>query len=115
MMTEEELDLERRVANKWRNLRTSAAERGLEFGLTLAQLRSLMKRKRCYYTGKKFTEEDGLSLDRVDSSRGYVPNNLVACLTSVNHIKSNLSPQLLVQLGQGIERHQLKNRKVNNV
>lgn len=53
-----------------------------------------MSYKTCFYTGKPFGEEGTLfarSFDRVDSSKGYVEGNVVACTVDINQKKSNLS------------------------
>ena len=50
---------------------------------------------RCFYTGIPFVIEPtkrGMrrpSLDRRDSSKGYVPGNAVLCLTAINYLKND--------------------------
>ena len=47
---------------------------------------------RCYYTNIEFNTTDLLpSIDRIDSNKGYIPNNIVICLQKVNVMKSDLS------------------------
>lgn len=83
-----DLVLARFYLNKHRN----AKERGIEFTLTLADMRKLLKKKTCHYTGEKLNflhgDRNKLSLDRVDSSKGYTKENTVACATWVNHWKN---------------------------
>lgn len=83
-----DLVLARFYLNKHRN----AKERGIEFTLTLADMRKLLKKKTCHYTGEKLNflhgDRNKLSLDRVDSSKGYTKENTVACTTWVNHWKN---------------------------
>lgn len=49
----------------------------------------------CYYTGVEFTlksnQRNTVSLDRVDSNKGYHLDNVVFCATAVNRMKSDLS------------------------
>ena len=84
-------DLE--VAKKMLKIFQSANDRGLEYDLSFKTVKRLMNYKKCYYTGKEF-REDGLyarSFDRVDSNKGYVEGNVVACTVDINQKKSNLS------------------------
>lgn len=81
------------VAKKMIQLKQSADSRSLEFDLKFATVKRLLNAKTCYYTGAKFTEEGPLarSIDRVDSARGYVNDNVVACSIEINGKKNNLS------------------------
>ena len=47
---------------------------------------------RCYYTNMEFNTTDLLpSIDRIDSNKGYIPNNIVICLQKINIMKNDLS------------------------
>ncbi len=84
-------DLE--VAKKMLKIHQSAQDRKLEFDLSFESVKKLLAYQTCYYTGKKF-EEDGLfarSFDRIDSAKGYIEGNVVACTVDINGKKSNLS------------------------
>jgi hypothetical protein len=84
-------DLE--VARKMIKIHQSAQDRKLEFDLSFESVKKLLQYQTCYYTGKKF-EDEGLmsrSFDRIDSSKGYVEGNVVACTVDINGKKSNLS------------------------
>jgi len=85
-------DLE--VAKKMIKISQSAYDRKLEFNLSFETVKRLLRYRRCYYTGKLFGkdgEDTGRSFDRVDSSKGYVEGNVVACTIDINQKKSNLS------------------------
>jgi hypothetical protein len=49
--------------------------------------------KTCYYTGVTFTEDgpNARSFDRIDSDKGYIEGNVVACTVDINGKKSNLT------------------------
>jgi ribosome-interacting GTPase 1 len=81
------------IAKKLVQLQQSAASRNLEFNLTFKTVKRLMTVKRCYYTEVPFEDEGSLarSIDRVDTNRGYVEGNVVACTIDINGKKSNLS------------------------
>jgi hypothetical protein len=84
-------DLE--VAKKMIKIYQSAVDRKLRFDLSFESVKKLLSYPTCYYTNKKF-EDDGpfqRSFDRVDSSKGYVEGNVVACTVDINGKKSNLS------------------------
>jgi hypothetical protein len=81
------------VAKKLINIYQSAQDRKLQFNLSFEYVRKMLEYKTCYYTNKHFTEDgpNARSFDRVDSDKGYVEGNVVACTIDINGKKSNLS------------------------
>jgi len=84
-------DLE--VAKKMLKIYQSAADRKLEFNLSFESVKKLLSYQTCYYTNRKFEDEGNYSrsFDRVDSAKGYIEANVVACTVDINGKKSNLS------------------------
>jgi hypothetical protein len=84
-------DLE--VAKKMLKIYQSAADRKLEFNLSFESVKKLLSYQTCYYTNRKFEDEGNYSrsFDRVDSAKGYIEGNVVACTVDINGKKSNLS------------------------
>jgi hypothetical protein len=84
-------DLE--VAKKLININQSAIDRGIEFNLSFEYVKKMLEYKTCYYTNVTFTEDGGTarSFDRIDSDKGYVEGNVVACTIDINGKKSNLT------------------------
>lgn len=84
-------DLE--VARKMLKIYQSAQDRKLEFNLSFESVKKLLSYQTCYYTNKVFEEEGAFSrsFDRIDSAKGYIENNVVACTVDINGKKSNLS------------------------
>lgn len=93
-----------RVARKYTHLQASAHSRGKEFGLNLSDVRRLLRKKTCSYTGVQLTEPEpqvsgetntpvatDRTIDRIDPSVGYHPHNVV----SVCHLANSLKEQLL--------------------
>jgi predicted transglutaminase-like protease len=88
---EDASDLE--VAKKMLKIYQSAQDRKLKFDLSFESVKKLLSHQTCFYTNRKF-EDDGAfsrSFDRVDSAKGYVEGNVVACTIDINGKKSNLS------------------------
>jgi hypothetical protein len=75
-----------------------ARENELEWGLSYDQFKSLTSSP-CFYTGAAPSQEHKISvhtyiyngIDRLDSSRGYTPENCVPCHKDVNFMKRELS------------------------
>lgn len=71
-----------------------AKRRNIEFSLTFSDLKRILSRKTCYYTGIKFENihesRTKLSLDRIDSDKGYTKENTVSCCYFINQLKNEL-------------------------
>lgn len=81
------------VAKKLINIYQSAQDRKIDFNLSFEYVKNLLEYKNCYYTGLPFTEEGihARSFDRIDSNKGYIEGNVVACTIDINGKKANLS------------------------
>jgi hypothetical protein len=94
------------VAKKMINLQQSAISRSIEFDLSFETVKSLLLRTHCFYTGIKF-EDDGklsFSVDRIDSKKGYIEGNVVACSVDINSKKSNLTIDEINLIYQKIQK-----------
>jgi hypothetical protein len=81
------------VAKKFIQVADSAKRRGIDFQLTLSDVRTLIKKKKCYYSGLPFDHKDkekGLTFDRINSKLGYIKGNVVACRHDINQLKNLL-------------------------
>lgn len=92
----EDVKYARQYAGKCRK----SKERGINFELTFAQYKRLMKTKTCFFTGRKLQRAvedqlhpDDLTLDRIDASVGYTFHNTVACCRAANMLKNHLFEQ----------------------
>jgi hypothetical protein len=83
------------IVRKYSQIKGNAAERKLEFKLSLKKIRQLLERRTCYYTGVPFDVNDNSpqsrTFDRVDPNVGYIDSNVVACTKAINQLKANLS------------------------
>jgi hypothetical protein len=97
------------VAKKLIQLKQSADSRGIEFDLSFIAVKKLMNAKVCFYTRRRFGEDlDARSIDRVDSSIGYVDGNVVACTVDINRKKANLTHDEILLLSDRIQHHRSK-------
>jgi hypothetical protein len=98
------------VAKKLLNIYQSAMDRKLEFNLSFESVKTLLKFQTCYYTGRKFDNDGpyGRSIDRIDSSKGYIDGNVVSCTVDINGKKSNLSDDEIELLYNKIVLHKKK-------
>lgn len=82
------------IADKYAQLIRSAHARTLPFNLTVADVRRLLSRKTCVYSGKLFdstpNQKHSRTIDRIDCSKGYVKGNVVACTFEMNLFKEKL-------------------------
>lgn len=99
------------VAKKLLNIYQSAMDRKLEFNLSFESVKTLLKFQTCYYTGRRFDNEGpySRSIDRIDSSKGYIEGNVVSCTVDINGKKSNLSDDEIELLYNKIVLHKKKN------
>lgn len=89
------LEFENFVADFYKNKSQSAIERGLTWGLSIVSLRNLLRATTCPYTGVALTipkqsqpKHSDLTIDRIDSTKGYIPGNVMAISRAANNFKS---------------------------
>lgn len=96
------------VAKKLLAIKSSADSRGIEFGLSLKVVRKLLNVKKCFFSGvvmnRIASDENQLTFDRLDNSRGYVDDNVVACSLKMNRLKGDLSFGDITQLYLAIQK-----------
>lgn len=67
---------------------------------------------KCYYSGRTLAIEmrtkslDSLSIDRVDSSKGYTPDNIVLCCSIINIMKLDTSKEEFIKLCEEVTINQ---------
>ena len=92
----------------------NAKKRNLEHSIDLEYIKELFKIQEglCYYTGKemfidtreKENNEDSVSLDRFDSSKGYIKGNIVLCRWVVNRMKNDINFKDFLQIVSEINK-----------
>jgi len=78
-----------------KEVKKRSAKKGIPTDLTVEYIEELLERQggRCFYTGVEFGEtltETAMSIDRIDSQKGYTRDNIVLCCIWVNLMKTNL-------------------------
>jgi hypothetical protein len=102
----------------FRTLLRSANKRNKYIDLTLEEMKEVWnsQEKICPYTGlilnlytgntrKLVTAIDAASLDRIDSSKGYVKSNIQFVSMMANHAKNNQSHQTMVEFCKRVAEH----------
>lgn len=103
-------DLE--VAKKLISIKSSADGRALEFDLSLKKVRQLLSTKKCYISGAKLNRVQGdnnqLTFDRLDNTKGYTDDNVVACSLKMNRLKDSLTIEDITMLYMAIVKKSKK-------
>lgn len=100
---------------RWLSAKSRADKTGMVFDITVQQLKDLWEQQggKCFYSGiDMLTEvESGsgpgtysLSIDRKDSTVGYVLDNVVLCCSIVNIMKNNLNHDEFLHIVCEIEK-----------
>lgn len=108
------------LAWKYTEKLRNARARGLDFTLTLNDMRKLLKAKRCAYTGALFVRDAehrhpySRTIERVDSRKGYTRDNCLAVCYAANMLKNavledpdsetRLTPKELARMGRVLRR-----------
>jgi hypothetical protein len=85
----------------------SAAKRNIPWELTEEQFQSFYHTN-CHYCN---TAIDGVGLDRIDSTKGYVITNIVPCCTQCNTMKLDYSKEQFLTKIKEIWEHTMKSKE----
>lgn len=101
----------------WNDLKRRAKDRNLDFIVTIEEAwdKFIRQGRRCALTGWElcfsptsrypYTNQQTASLDRIDSSMGYIITNIQWLHKDVNLMKSTLSQERLIEICQAIYHH----------
>lgn len=96
------------LSGKTYQWKMGAKRRGIAWTLTPEFISSLPLV--CHYTGLPLVLEVGhintLSLDRVDSSKPYEPNNVVPCCSMINDMKYDYTTEEFIEMCRRVVSHQ---------
>ena len=99
----------------WANLKHGAKARNLVFNITIDYAWQLFldQNRKCalsgldlvfYQPGNKFTDTTA-SLDRIDSSKGYIIGNIQWVYKKINYLKMNMPQEEFIQLCKLVANH----------
>jgi hypothetical protein len=102
--------------NLWRSYQNSAKDRKLEFNISIEYAWELFlkQERRCAYTGwglyfnKTFKNQKDrtASLDRIDSTKGYIEGNVHWVHRIINKLKKNLPHEDFIKICIAVAKHQ---------
>lgn len=100
------------IAQKLLAIKSSADSRGIEFNLSLKKVKKLLSTKKCYISGvelNKIQKDDNqLTFDRLDNSKGYIDDNVVACSLRMNRLKGELTIEDITMLYNSVVKKSKK-------
>ena len=85
------------LSNRYSGAKTRAIRYNMEFDLTVDTLKEIYEKQNgvCFYTKEKLEfcshNKNTLSIDRINSDKGYTLDNIVLCGALVNNMKNSLS------------------------
>ncbi len=91
---------ERVLRDRWSMYKCNAKAKGVEMRLSFQEFESLFSSP-CDYCGG-----DGGGIDRIDSSRGYVLDNVAPCCSKCNYAKRDMSRADFLSWVQSVHDHQ---------
>lgn len=98
----------------WKSMSENAARRGLLFEIEIQYINCLYlaQDKKCSLSGLDLTFRDGsASLDRIDSSKGYIEGNVQWVHKDVNRMKQSFSQQRFIFICERITDAASRSRK----
>jgi hypothetical protein len=102
------------VRYKFSSHKSTAKKRNLEFTLDKEfTVNAILKQVYCALCGRRFVHKSGdhesPSIDRIDSDRGYTPDNVQYVSSRVNIMKGNLTTEDFIALNKDIYNTELLN------
>lgn len=94
--------------------RTRARHKGLEFNIDDRDIENLISQQnnRCFYSGIEFVNDNSriysMSIDRIDSSKGYTLDNIRLVSSQVNLMKHERTEEEFLQTIQDIYNHTIR-------
>lgn len=96
-----------------KDARQHAKGRDRGFNLTLEDLRDVLEgqNNKCVFTGLEFNDENIISLDRIDSTKGYEKDNVQLVTIRANKMKSDMTDKEFINYCKLIAEH---NKEINH-
>lgn len=107
--------------NAFNNVMNGAKSRDIEFSITMEDIQNVFEKqnRRCAYTGVplSFTKSriknlyPTASIDRIDSSKGYTPNNIQITHKDVNKLKQDFEESRFIELCEQVINYNRSNKE----
>lgn len=96
-----------KLKNRISLLKSSAKARGIEVRIMDYEYENLLDLG-CHYCGKNVKNDNGTCLDRVNSDKGYVLSNVVACCRRCNVAKNDMTFSQFLNWIEKVHNHTQK-------
>lgn len=85
----------------------AAKSRGFECNITESDVQRKLEEQEftCALSGIRFSDDLKPSLDRIDSSKGYIKNNIQLVLHEINTMKSNFDENRFIELCKAVYKN----------
>ena len=94
---------EKSIIQQHKKRKANATKRGVDFTIDTDQLKSILETSRCYYINtplnvrsNHFKGITGVTIDRIDNNKGYIPGNVCASSNIANQMKNMCESGLIV-------------------
>jgi len=93
-----------------KDARQHAKVRSREFNLTVDDLKEILnyQNNQCVFTGLEFSDQNIISLDRIDSDKGYNKDNVQLVTVRANKMKSDMTDEEFIYYCELIASHKKK-------
>lgn len=81
------------IINKWRHYYYRSLKKQMKFSLSHEEFENLLFKNGCRYCG----DNDNMTIDRIDSSKGYTSYNTQSCCNTCNILKYYLSEKVFLK------------------
>ncbi len=104
----ESLDLDGAIRYKLYQAKSRTSKKSYEFSLTHDDVKTQWETQqgKCFYTGIPMTtlpkNHNYFSIDRYDSKKGYLPENIVLCCHVINLMKKDMSEADFLKFCQAV-------------
>ena len=99
------------VKNRFRMYQWNSKKVDRDFEIDIEQFKGYVENNTCHYCG---SGERRLGMDRVDSSKGYLVENIVPCCYLCNRAKSDMEYDEFIRLCSDIVKNEPTRNTKNN-
>ena len=100
----------------WQQIKNSGKRRSLQFNISIKYIWNIYikQNRKCKLSGRDIILYKNASLDRIDSSKGYIKGNIQWVDKDINRIKTNLKEDHFIELCKDVAKTKDQRSKVLN-